>query len=74
MLKKVALNDNAKIEKSKIFVRVTSDLFEKNQVQFNNNSRIFQVHISAAIFPYTTKYYDRQAHLKLFFFFFFFFF
>ena len=45
--------------------RVTSDFFEKNQVQFKNNSRIFQVHFWAAIFPYTTKYDDRQAHLKL---------
>ena len=39
--------------------------FEKNQVQFKNNSRIFQVNFWAAIFPYTTKYNDRQAHLKL---------
>ena len=45
--------------------RVTSDFFEKNQVQFKNNSRIFQVHFWAAIFLYTTKYDDRQAHLKL---------
>ena len=39
--------------------------FEKNQVQFKNNSRIFQVNFWSAIFKYTTKYYDRQAHLKL---------
>ena len=47
--------------------RVPSALFEKNQVQFKNNSRIFQVHSWAAIFPYTTKYNDRQTHFKLIF-------
>ena len=45
--------------------RVARDFFTKNQVQFKNNSRIFQVHFRAAIFLYTTKYDDRQAHLKL---------
>ena len=45
--------------------RVARDFFTKNQVQFKNNSRIFQVHFRAAIFPYTTKYDDRQVHLKL---------
>ena len=45
--------------------RVARDFFKKNQVQFKNNSKIFQVHFWAAIFPYTTKYGDRQTHLKL---------
>ena len=45
--------------------RVARDFFFKNQVQCKNNSRIFQVHFRAAIFPYTTKYDDRQVHLKL---------
>ena len=45
--------------------RVARDFFFKNQVQCKSNSRIFQVHFRAAIFPYTTKYDDRQAQLKL---------
>ena len=66
---KQKLKENKEIKLPKILGkshhRVASDFFEKNQVQFKNNSRIFQVHFWAAIFPHTTQYNDRQAHLKL---------